>query len=520
MAGPKKRARVAGGGLLLVPLDPAAPLPLHRQIYEGLRAAIVSGRLAAGARIPSSRVLAADLGVARNTVVLAFEQLRAEGYLAGRRGGGTRVRGEVPDALVSVAVSRPAPGAARAPRASPVPRVRSVPAPVLPERWVSVMASVGPWARTGGRAPVPFAIGLPAIDAFPTALWARLTARQWRTNAVPLGYANASGDRALREAVASYLATARAARVTPDQVVIVNGAQQALDLAARVIVDPGDAVWMEDPGYPLARAAFVAAGARVVSVPVDADGLDVNAGIRAAPHARLVYVTPSHQFPLGSVMSSSRRLALLRWARRTGAWILEDDYDSEFRYATRPLACLQGLDAESEGSSRVLYVGTFSKTLAPALRLGYLVVPDPLIDAFQTARLVASGHSPTVDQAVLADFIGDGHYVRHVRRVRALCAERQHTLLAAASVELEGLLAVAPDPAGLHVVGRLRAGITDVAASAAARAAGVDAAPLSYFAVEAAPADALLLGYAAFDDRAIRRGVRRLGEVVRGLSPA
>jgi GntR family transcriptional regulator/MocR family aminotransferase len=382
------------------------------------------------------------------------------------------------------------------------------------------MASVGQWARTGGRAPVPFAIGVPAIDAFPTAPWARLTARQWRTNAVPLGYANASGDRALREAVASYLATARAARVTPDQVMIVNGAQQALDLAARVIVDPGDAVWMEDPGYPLARAAFVAAGARVVSVPVDADGMDVNAGIRAAPGARLVYVTPSHQFPLGSVMSSSRRLALLRWARRTGGWILEDDYDSEFRYATRPLACLQGLDAESEGSSRVLYVGTFSKTLAPALRLGYLVVPDPLVDAFRAARFVASGHSPTVDQAVLADFIGDGHYVRHVRRVRALCAERQHALLAAASVELDGLLTFAPDPAGLHVVGRLRAGITDVVASAAAHAAGLDAAPLSHFAVDWAPGAALLLGYAAFDDRAIRRGVRRLGEVLRPLVPS
>jgi GntR family transcriptional regulator/MocR family aminotransferase len=480
---------------------------LHRQIYEGLRTAILAGRLTHAMRLPSTRALAADLGVARNTVVLAFDQLRAEGYLVGRRGGGTRVRDDVPDSLLSVAAHRRTPRTSRRPVDAPRP-------PALPARWARVVADVGDWGAAATGGPVPFAVGVPAIDAFPTDVWARLTARRWRGGGVPLGYARASTDLALRVAIASYLTTARGARCTADQVLIVSGAQQALDLVARVFVDPGDAVWMEDPGYPGARSAFVAAGARVIPVPVDADGMDVAAGIRGASDARVVYVTPSHQFPLGSVMSSSRRLALLTWAREHDAWVLEDDYDSEFRYATRPLPCLQGLDTEWGGVSRVLYVGTFSKTLAPALRLGYLVVPEPLIDAFRVARTVASGHAPTFDQAVLADFIGEGHYVRHVRRVRALCAERQQALLHAVKRELDGRIDVAPDAAGLHVVGWLPHGVSDTSSAARASAAGVDVSPLSRFTVAHPQRGALLLGYAAFEERLIQGGVRRLARVL------
>ncbi|HWZ60447.1 MAG TPA: PLP-dependent aminotransferase family protein, partial [Gemmatimonadaceae bacterium] len=508
MTGPKtnRRTRVAGAAPLLMSLDPDAPVALHRQIYDGLRSAILAGRLAGDARLPSTRVLAAELGVARNTVVLAFDQLRAEGYLAGRRGGGTRVSTNVPDSLLRVT--------ARA-RPAPAPAVT----PVLSDRWTRVVAGMGDWGARGDARPVPFALGVPAIDAFPAAQWARLTARRWRSGAVSLGYATAAGDRALRAAIASYVTAARGAQCTPDQILIVSGAQQALDLVARVFVDPGDAAWMEDPGYPLARAALEAAGARVTSVPVDADGLDVAAGARAAPDARLAYVTPSHQFPLGSVMSSSRRLALLTWARQHGAWVVEDDYDSEFRYATRPLACLQGLDAEWGGPSRVLYVGTFSKTLAPALRLGYLIVPDAYVDAFRSARTVASGHSPTLDQEVLADFIGEGHYVRHVRRVRALCADRQQALLAAAGRELDGLIDLAPDAAGLHIVGWLASGTDDARAADTAWEAGVDVSPLSRFAVGRRQRGALILGYAAFDERAIRSGVKRLARALSETRP-
>jgi GntR family transcriptional regulator / MocR family aminotransferase len=281
-----------------------------------------------------------------------------------------------------------------------------------------------------------------------------------------------------------------------------------------VLVDAGDTVWMEDPGYTGARAAFAGAGARVIDVPVDDEGMEVSAGERAAPDARLAYVTPSHQFPLGTIMSASRRLSLLNWARRANAWVLEDDYDSEFRYSGRPVPCLQGLDAERGGAARVLYIGTFSKTLAPALRLGYLIVPDELVDVFRVARAIAGGHSPTLDQGVLADFIGEGHYVRHVRRVRALCAERQQVLLEAARAELGDAMQLAPDAAGLHMVGWMAPGANDAKAAESAAGAGVEVTPLSLYYSVPPRNGALLLGYAAFGDEEIRMAIRKLSRVL------
>jgi GntR family transcriptional regulator/MocR family aminotransferase len=310
---------------------------------------------------------------------------------------------------------------------------------------------------------------------------------------------------------------ARAARCTAEQVLVVSGAQQALDLVARLLLDPGDPVWMEDPGYYGARMAFAAAGARQVPVPVDAEGLEVAAGERAEPHARLAYVTPSHQFPLGAVMSAPRRLALLSWARAADAWVVEDDYDSEFRYQGRPLPCLQGLEAERRSPdelARVIYVGTFSKTLAPGLRLGFLVVPDELVDAFRAARAAIDRHPPSLAQAVLADFMAEGHFARHVRRVRALYAERQAVLLAAAAETLAGLLTLEPDPAGLHLVGWLPDGLSDTDVAEAAAVEGVVVSPLSRQVVGAHAGGpgrgALLLGYAGFGPGQLRSGVRRL----------
>jgi GntR family transcriptional regulator/MocR family aminotransferase len=499
---------VADAAPLLVPLDFTSRSPLHRQIYDGVRAGILAGRFAANMRLPSTRVLAAELGVARNTVVLAFDQLVAEGYLSARRGGGTRVRAALPDALISVHASRRARTIHEA--TAPMPHAPSR----LPARWARVMARDPDFGARRDGAIVPFTLGMPAVDAFPAELWSRITARRWRSGAVFLGHAATAGDDALRNAIAAYVTSSRGARCTPEQIFIVSGAQQALDLAARVLVEPDDAVWMEDPGYPGARAALTGAGARVIAVPVDDEGMDVGAGERAAPDARLAYVTPSHQFPLGTIMSASRRLALLTWARRVGGWVLEDDYDSEFRYAGHPIPCLQGLDTERGGAGRVLYIGTFSKTLAPALRLGYLIVPDELVDAFRVARAIAGGHSPTLDQGVLADFIGEGHYVRHVRRVRALCAERQQALLDAATRELGDALMLAPDAAGLHMVGWLPPCASDEAATAAALRERVEVTPLSRYSARAPERGALLLGYAAFDEGEILNGVLSLARAL------
>ena len=519
---PKKR-RGPVSPVVHLELDPEAPTPMYRQVYEGLREAILSGRLARGARLPSSRALAADLGVARNTVLAAFDQLRSEGYLQGRRGGGTRAREVIPDALVTV---RDAPRRDRSPATSrgsrsvqSASRATASPSPERPrlsERGRTLVTSGATLIRAAGPH-VPFELGVPAHDAFPRRLWGQLTGRRWRRGDVDLGELEPAGEASLRAAIAEYLATARGVRCTADQVFVLNGAQQALHLVAQLLLDPGDRVWIEEPGYVGARVAFESAGARLVPVPVDDDGLDVAGGVRLSRDARLAYVTPSHQFPLGVVMSASRRLQLLGWARENGAWIIEDDYDSEFRYTGRPLPCMQGLEADrSDGSpSRVLYVGTFSKTLVSGLRIGYMVVPDALIDAFRAARSTVDRHTPTIYQQVLADFIGEGHYFRHIRHVRNLCGERQAALVDAAATRLDGLLRIHADPAGLHLLGRLSPGIRDTDAQRAAMARGIRSWALSGFYLGERPKEqAMVRGYGGFDAAEIRTGVGVLGEVL------
>jgi GntR family transcriptional regulator/MocR family aminotransferase len=527
MPGPKFRGassrRAPDAPVILVPLDASAPSPLYCQLYDGLREAILAGRLTPGARVPSTRVLAADLGVARNTVVLAYDQLRTEGYLEGTRGGGSRVRAAIPDRLLDVGTTRRRRGAL-AP--APTPNRSSPPhdAERISARGAMLVRAGRDFAQRGGTTPRAFRLGMPALDAFPSRLWARLTARGWRDGDVFLGDGDPLGEPALRDAIANYVTTSRGAHCTADQVFVVNGTQHALDLVARVLLDPGDAAWVEEPGYIGAHAALAAAGARIVPVRVDEHGLDVAAGERASPGARLAYVTPSHQFPLGAVMSAPRRLALLAWARRAGAWIVEDDYDSEFRYVGRPLPCLQGIDSgrASHGeSARVLYVGTFNKTLVPGIRLGYLVAPEPLVDSFRVARAATDRHASTFVQNVLADFIAEGHYARHLRRVRALYAERQRDLLDAVEESMPELLTMIPDAAGLHLVGWLPEGMNDVPAAEAAMREGVEVVPLSRYVIGARrPMErgALLLGYAAFDRVEIRDGVRQLRRALAGVT--
>jgi GntR family transcriptional regulator/MocR family aminotransferase len=315
----------------------------------------------------------------------------------------------------------------------------------------------------------------------------------------------------LRRAIAAHLGPARAVHCDAEQVLVLTSLQQGLDLIARVLLDPGDTAWMEDPGYPSARAAFQAAAVRLEPVPVDAEGLDVAAGSARCPNARLVYVTPSHQYPLGTTMSLSRRLALLDWARKAKAWVVEDDYDSEFRFAGRPISALQGLDRDG----CVIYMGTFSKTLFPSLRLAYLVVPADLVEAFVAARAVVDRQTATLPQAVVADFLNEGHFIRHIRRMRTLYGARQEALVRAAKRELGGQLQVCPGETGLHVMGWLEQGHDDEEVSRVAAAANVEARPLSSYCVERRERGGLMLGFGAYDVRQIHDGMRRLASAIR-----
>ena len=480
----------------ILSLDRRSGVSLQTQLYRALREAILHGRLRPGLRLPATRLLARDLRIARNTVVAVFEQLVAEGYLAARVGAGTVVAPLRPEALL---------------HAPPPPRrSASGDAPGLSRRGAALAAVRRGSPETGGKvAPRAFQVGLPAVDQFPIELWARLLARRVRTpTRSALGYDYAAGLPALCEAIAQYLGAARGVVCRPEQVIVVAGAQAGLDLACRLLLDPGDAAWLEEPGYLGARGALLAASATLVPVPVDDEGLDVAAGAQAAPHARLVYTSPSHQHPIGVTMSLARRLALLEWAAHTGAWVLEDDYDSEYRYGGRPLAAMQGIDE----TGRVIYVGTFSKTMFPALRVGYLVVPPPLVEPFSVAMRHTGHSAPVAVQAALADFIGEGHFAAHVRRMRVLYASRQMRLLRAA--RRHGLVDVRPAEAGMHLVAELPSDADDVAIAARAVAAGVVVRPISTQYLGRPSRRALLLGYAGVPEREIDRGVEVLARVL------
>ena len=488
---------------LLIALDSQAAEPLHRQLYRGIREAILSGRLPSGVRVPSTRRLAQDLGVSRSTILFAFDQLVAEGYIVGAVGSGSYVARLIPDHLLQ----------ARRLESTAAPRERSSP------RLAARNHELRRFRRVhSGLYPGAFSTGVPPVDQFPWSLWCRLAAR--RDRHLPrkqLYHGSAAGYLPLREAIVGHLAAARGVRCTVDQVIVLSSAQEALELVCRVLVDPGDAVWFEDPGYPGSRGALAVAGARIVPVPVDGEGLIVERGLAAEPRAGLALVTPSHQYPSGVTLSLERRLALLQWASRTGAWIVEDDYDSEYRYAGRPLTALQGLDS----AERVLYIGTFNKTLFPALRLGYLVAPENLIDWLLPMRRIGAQHTPTLDQMTLADFMIEGHYARHLRRLRMVCRERRDTLLAVAKRELPDLLEIPHSETGLHTVGWLPHGVDDRQVCTAAFEQGVEAAALSTYHMGPCARGGLLLGYGGLKPQEIEDGMRRLAAATRtlGLPP-
>jgi GntR family transcriptional regulator/MocR family aminotransferase len=479
--------------LALTPPKPGAVL--FRWLCDEIRAAILDGRLRRGMRLPATRELARRYGVSRGTVVTAFEQLHSEGYLEGEVGAGTRVNTLLPEDLLQA--KRPFYGAFRKPKSQPI----------LSEYARRLM----PAPEVTLRPPRAFRALTPAFDAFPLELWTQIASRRLRraTRSL-LADVSPRGYRPLREAVADYLGSARGVKCSTDQVIIVAGIQQALDLAARLTIDPGDAVWLEDPCFPIVPAMFKALGAKIVPVSVDQCGLNTREGRQRCPKARFAYVTPAHQFPLGAIMTVDRRLALLDWARRARALIFEDDYDSEYRYSGLPIPALQGLDQ----AGSVVYSGSFSKVLFPTLRLGYLVVPPALVDKFAAARMIMDRHSSVIDQAILCDFVTEGHFGRHIRRMREIYASRLAVLREAVQRKLAGALRIPEVEAGVHTVGYLNNGISAAAVARTAAKDNVEVIPLEAFALKAPVPEGLLLGFGAVDDRELRRGVDVLAAAI------
>ena len=483
---------------LLNPAKTDKGQPRYLQLYAHLRAAIVNGQLRPGQRIPSSRMLARNLGVARGTVILAYEQMTMEGYFVSYKGDGTYVAKELPEAFHLRQ-----------------PHTAGDKSHMLSGRSLSKRMNGqlnGP-NRTGFRLSQyrPFQPGISPIDVFPRTTLARIASTVYRSASFEqLGYGGGAGYRPLREALASYLGMTRGLACTADQVIITSGSQQSFTLVCEVLLDREEQVWMEDPGYTGARIAFERAGQQVVPVPLDKEGVCVEVGIANASKAKMAYVTPAHQYPAGVTMSLQRRLQLIQWASQNGSWILEDDYDGEFRYKGRPLATLHSLDP----NRRVMYAGSLSKVLAPALRLGYLIVPDDLIEAFTFAKTASDRHCPTLQQAIMARFIAEGHFERHLRRIRTLCKERQVFLLEAANKYLKKAVILEPDPAGLHLVGLLQNREDDSVVSEAAASRNLIVPAMSSF-CEAHPyTPSLILGYSLFTQPEIDKATKQLSQVV------
>jgi GntR family transcriptional regulator / MocR family aminotransferase len=495
---------------------PSAGSSLYRWLYEQLRGAILDGRLQPGARLPATRDLAEAYGLSRTTIVAAFEQLRSEGYVEGRVGSGTYVSEVLPEDLLTVRGGR-ADG-----------RVGMGSEGRLPHRRIALSSyakRLTPF-RTAPEYPVrAFRTNQPALDLFPTTVWAQVAAsRLRRATTAMLGGGAALGYRPLREAVAEYLNTSRGVKCAVDQVLIVSGAQEGFDRTARLLLNPGDEAWMEEPGYAGAAVVLRAMGAKIRAVRVDEEGLDFEAAstpsglnrarsesraARRSPKPKLVYVTPGHQFPLGMTMSLRRRLALLEWARKSGVMIFEDDYDSEYRYSGRPVPALQGLDR----AGVVIFGGSFSAVMFPGLRLGYLVVPEEMVDIFAAAQSVSTHHPALLGQAVLCDFIREGHFARHIRRMREIYAERLGVLLKAAAKELDGLVEISNVEAGLQTIGSLRGSYSADRLVKEAAKRNVELKSLSRYYSSSKPMNGIVMGFAAVEPKELRRGV----EVLAGM---
>jgi GntR family transcriptional regulator/MocR family aminotransferase len=478
--------------------------PLHRQVYDAFRAMILERRLQPGQQIPSTRVLAGELGISRIPVLDAYAQLLAEGYIESRSGAGTFVTISLSEQLLrarppmtSESSDTNVAGVANEPASDEVSRVSRL----LPVEGTS-------WFRGAGA----FSVGQIAVDHFPFRVWSDLvTHHARRVRASSMNYSDPMGSEEFREVIAAYLRTARAVRCEASQIMVVNGSQHALDLSARVLLDPDTPVWVEEPGYEFLRHTLTLSGCRLVPVPVDSEGLDVAAGIELCGNARVAFVTPSHQYPLGATMSAARRLQLLEWAHSFSAWIVEDDYDSEYRYESLPVASMQGLDS----GSRVIYIGTFSKTLFPSLRLGYIVIPAALVGRFAAVRAANDLCPSHLYQAALADFISEGHFARHVRKTRQLYAERRTALAQALRKEFGAEVEILGAEAGMHLVVTLPPGLSDRKISTCAAQEGLWLWPLSAAYAGTHVRQGFILGFGGTKAEEMLPQVRRLRKAMR-----
>ncbi len=486
-------------------LDEKSEEPLYRQIYETIRRSILSGEFHSGRQLPASRLLAQQLNVSRMTVINAYDQLLAEGYLESKAGAGTYVAEHLPEEFLQTTLIEPQTGETHySPRNLKLSKYgKNV---QQESRAILLNSQATPI--------VPFQHGLAAIDEFPFDIWTKLAGKCYHAlKRDEFGYGEPAGFYPLREAIAAHLKSARAVNCTPEQIIITNGAQHAFDLISRILLEAKTEVWFENPGYFGARQVFQSFEAKLVPVPVDKDGFHLAAALKLSRSARLAYVTPSHQFPLGVTMCLPRRLKLLEWAKKTESWIVEDDYDSEFRYEGRPLASLQGLDRDG----RVLYIGTFSKTIFSALRIGCLVVPRDLVEIFTATRALGGVHSPLIDQATLAEFIAEGHFARHIRRMRRLYEERQEILVAEVKKHLAGRLEVKKLISGMHIIGWLNDDTRDFAVAKKAAEFGVKVAAVSSHSLTKKGRGGLILGYTALNENQIKKGVRQLAKAMESL---
>jgi GntR family transcriptional regulator/MocR family aminotransferase len=453
-------------------------IPFYKQIYEGYRSAILSGRFHPGQRLPSTRGLATELGISRLPVISAFEQLLHEGYVEGKVGSGTFVSESIPDELS------------------------------IPEH-SAVSENTGKWTDEGSNLSEaetilgPFRVSLPALDHFPMKTWARLVSRLVKHSSVEqMSYGDPAGYLPLRRAIAKYLRTARAVRCDADQILIVSGSQMALQLSARALLKKRSVVYMEEPGYPGARDALTSTGSRLIPIPIDGEGIIVRQMRIRGSQNSVTYVTPSHQYPLGFSMSASRRLDLLEWAQRCDGWIIEDDYDSEYRYASRPFGAMQGMDT----TSRVIYIGTFSKVLFPALRIAYMVIPRELFKSFLKLRESFDIFSPTLYQLVLTDFIEEGHFARHLRRMRPIYLSRRNALVK----NIESFLKPHNIDAGIHLSAFLPQNVDDCALVHSAAENGISLTALSTCYAGGNPRKGLILGFGGSNERQIKSAAGKL----------
>jgi GntR family transcriptional regulator / MocR family aminotransferase len=488
--------RVTATLVPIMRIDRQSKRPLHRQIYDAYRSTILRGELRPGQQVPASRLLATELKISRIPVLGAYAQLLAEGYLEARIGAGTFVSRSLPEQLTHCETSGRSPQKLRSGSRRVSRRGAGLPG-LAADAW---------WQR-----PSAFSISYPALDHFPMRLWSDLVRRHARQQRVSsLLYGDPMGREDFRAAIADYLRSARAVRCDPEQIMIVSGSQQALQIIAHALLGAGDSVWMEEPGYRLARAVFALAGCRLIAVPVDEEGLIVSQGLKRARNARLAYVTPSHQYPLGATMSAARRIQLLEWAQTCDAWLVEDDYDSEYRYESPPIASLQGLDVDA----RVIYVGTFSKVLFPSLRVGYIVIPKDLMQQFLEVRVAMDIGPPDLAQSVLTEFITAGHFARHIRRMRLLYGERRSALAQNIRDIFAGELTVHGGDSGMHLAATLPVGVRDQAVAQRGAQRRLSLWPLSPSYLGKPTQQGLILGFGNVDVSEMPAAVERLKKTV------